>query len=60
MESKKKFQFKAEWKWAYLFISPMVIGTLIFGIILFLFCRSIVTEVGWHGGGRFCRLTKFF
>ena len=33
MEQKKKFIFRKEWKWAYLFIAPMVLGTLIFGII---------------------------
>lgn len=54
MESKKKFQFKAEWKWAYLFISPMVIGTLIFGIIP-IFYSAALSLLKWDGmgGGRF-------
>ena len=50
MESKKKFQFKAEWKWAYLFISPMVIGTLIFGIIP-IFYSAALSLLKWDGMG---------
>ena len=50
MEQKKKFIFRKEWKWAYLFIAPMVLGTLIFGIIPIFFSIGL-SLANWDGLG---------
>ena len=50
MEQKKKFIFRKEWKWAYLFIAPMVLGTLIFGIIPIFFFIGL-SLANWDGLG---------
>ena len=50
MEQKKKFIFRKEWKWAYLFIAPMVLGTLIFGIIPIFFSIGL-SLTNWDGLG---------
>ena len=50
MEQKKKFVFRKEWKWAYVFIAPMVLGTLIFGIIPIFFSIGL-SLTNWDGLG---------
>ena len=50
MEQKKKFIFRKEWKWAYLFIAPTVLGTLIFGIIPIFFSIGL-SLANWDGLG---------
>ena len=60
MEQKKKFIFRKEWKWAYLFIAPMVLGTLIFGIIPIFFSIGL-SLANWDGLGEitFAGLNNF-
>ena len=50
MEQKKKFVFRKEWKWAYVCIAPMVLGTLIFGIIPIFFSIGL-SLTNWDGLG---------
>lgn len=47
MKTKK---FKQEWLWAYIFISPMVIGTLCFGILPILYSIGL-SLMRWDGLG---------
>ena len=60
MEQKKKFIFRKEWKWAYLFTAPMVLGTLIFGIIPIFFSIGL-SLANWDGLGEitFAGLNNF-
>ena len=51
MERKKNLVFRKEWKWAYLFIAPMVLGTLIFGIIPIFFSIGL-SFTNWDGLGK--------
>ncbi len=46
----KKKIFKREWMWAYIFIAPMVLGTLIFGIIPILYSVGL-SLMQWDGLG---------
>lgn len=46
----KKYHLKKEWGWAYLFIAPMVVGTLVFGIIP-IFYSAGLSFVKWDGMG---------
>ena len=46
----KKRKFKQEWFWAYVFIAPMVIGTLIFGIVPILYSAGL-SLMKWDGLG---------
>ena len=50
-KQKKRPLLRSEWKWAYLFISPMVIGTLIFGIIPIFFSIGL-SLMEWDGMGQ--------
>ena len=50
MEQKIKFVFRKAWKWAYVFIAPMVLGTLIFGIIPIFFSIGL-SLTNWDGLG---------
>lgn len=56
----RKRKFKQEWFWAYVFIAPMVIGTLIFGIIPILYSAGL-SLMKWDGLGEktFNGLTNF-
>ena len=56
----KKRKFKQEWFWAYVFIAPMVIGTLIFGIVPILYSAGL-SLMKWDGLGEktFNGLTNF-
>ena len=56
----RKRKFKQEWFWAYVFISPMVIGTLIFGIVPILYSAGL-SLMKWDGLGEktFNGLTNF-
>lgn len=57
MKTKK---FKQEWFWAYLFIAPMVIGTVCFGILPILYSIGL-SLVRWDGLGEktFVGLSNF-
>ena len=46
----KKKIFRREWMWAYIFIAPMVLGTLIFGIIPILYSVGL-SLMRWDGLG---------
>lgn len=46
----KKRKFKQEWFWAYVFIAPMVVGTLIFGIIPIFYSVGL-SFMRWDGLG---------
>ncbi len=46
----KKKKFKREWLWAYIFIAPMVIGTLCFGILPILYSIGL-SLMRWDGLG---------
>ena len=46
----KKRKLKQEWFWAYVFIAPMVIGTLIFGIVPILYSAGL-SLMKWDGLG---------
>ena len=46
----KKAKFKNEWLWAYIFIAPMVIGTLCLGIIPILYSVGL-SFMRWDGLG---------
>lgn len=46
----KKRGFRSEWGWAYVFIAPMVLGTLVFGIIPIFFSIGL-SLVEWDGMG---------
>lgn len=46
----RKRKFKQEWFWAYVFIAPMVIGTLIFGIVPILYSAGL-SLMKWDGLG---------
>ena len=56
----RKRKFKQEWFWAYVFIAPMVIGTLIFGIVPILYSAGL-SLMKWDGLGEktFNGLTNF-
>ena len=56
----KKRKLKQEWFWAYVFIAPMVIGTLIFGIVPILYSAGL-SLMKWDGLGEktFNGLTNF-
>ena len=56
----RKRKFKQEWFWAYVFIAPMVIGTLIFGIVPILSSAGL-SLMKWDGLGEktFNGLTNF-
>ena len=56
----RKRKFKQEWFWAYVFIAPMVIGTLIFGIVPILYSAGL-SSMKWDGLGEktFNGLTNF-
>ena len=56
----KKRKLKQEWFWAYVFIAPMVIGTLIFGIVPILYSAGL-SLIKWDGLGEktFNGLTNF-
>lgn len=56
----RKRKFKQEWFWAYAFIAPMVIGTLIFGIVPILYSAGL-SLMKWDGLGEktFNGLTNF-
>lgn len=56
----KKKKLKQEWLWAYVFIAPMVIGTLIFGIIPILYSAGL-SLMKWDGLGEktFTGLSNF-
>ena len=56
----RKRKFKQEWFWAYVFIAPMVIGTLIFGIVPILYSAGF-SLMKWDGLGEktFNGLTNF-
>lgn len=46
----KKRKLKQEWFWAYVFIAPMVVGTLIFGIVPILYSAGL-SLMKWDGLG---------
>ena len=56
----RKRKFKQEWFWAYVVIAPMVIGTLIFGIVPILYSAGL-SLMKWDGLGEktFNGLTNF-
>lgn len=56
----RKRKLKQEWFWAYVFIAPMVIGTLIFGIVPILYSAGL-SLMKWDGLGEktFNGLTNF-
>lgn len=56
----RKRKFKQEWFWAYVFIAPMVIGILIFGIVPILYSAGL-SLMKWDGLGEktFNGLTNF-
>ena len=56
----RKRKCKQEWFWAYVFIAPMVIGTLIFGIVPILYSAGL-SLMKWDGLGekKFNGLTNF-
>ena len=56
----RKRKFKQEWFWAYVFIAPMVIGTLIFGIVPIQYSAGL-SLMKWDGLGEktFNGLTNF-
>ena len=56
----RKRKFKQDWFWAYVFIAPMVIGTLIFGIVPILYSAGL-SLMKWDGLGEktFNGLTNF-
>ena len=56
----RKRKFKQEWFWAYVFIAPMVICTLIFGIVPILYSAGL-SLMKWDGLGEktFNGLTNF-
>ena len=56
----RKRKFKQEWFWAYVFIAPMVIGTLIFGIVPIRYSAGL-SLMKWDGLGEktFNGLTNF-
>ncbi|MDD3277493.1 MAG: sugar ABC transporter permease [Lachnospiraceae bacterium] len=43
-------KIKKEWLWAYLFIAPIVIGTLIFGVIPIIY-SFLISLTNWNGIG---------
>lgn len=59
-EKMKQKKIKQEWLWAYVFIAPMVIGTLIFGIIPILYSAAL-SLMRWDGLGEkaFIGLSNF-
>lgn len=59
-EKMKQKKIKQEWLWAYVFIAPMVIGTLIFGIIPILYSAALAL-MRWDGLGEkaFIGLSNF-
>lgn len=50
VKTKKKNLNRSEWIWAYIFIAPMVIGTLIFGIFPIIYSMKI-SLTSWDGIG---------